>query len=156
MQRGQPTLDYGTRPSRFRLTRRQVRATFCALASIPVFLFVLIDIGCGLEHQSILWPWIDTVQAAGYSEDDFQTISVGMTRQQVDALMCKPLTVVTLSPDGRSYAPVPAGASLDLGAVRYSYTGDGRCPWGDFAWFGREVWFKDGVVTEVFSDVYND
>ena len=127
-----------------------------ALAAAPALLFVLFDIGVGAEHKSVLWPWIDTVQAPGYSERSFQTIRVGMTRRQVDALMCKPLTTVTLSPDGRSYVPVPGGAGLDVGLVRYSYTSDGRCRWGDFAWQGREVWFKDGVVTQVFSDTYDD
>jgi hypothetical protein len=152
MQREHAPLDYGTPVSRFRLTRRQVRTIFYALAASPLILFVFFDVGCGFEQRSILWPWIDTVQAAGYSESTFQKITVGMTRQQVDALMCKPLVVV----DGNCYMPVPSGVSLDVGAVRYSYTGDGRCPWGDFAWFGREVWFQDGVVTEVFSEVYND
>ena len=126
---------------------------FYALAVLPLVLFVFFDVGCGFEHRSILWPWIDTVSAPGYSEATFQTITVGMTRQQVDALMmCKPLAVV----DGHNYMPVPAGVSLDVGLVRYSYTDDGRCPWGDFAWFGREVWFQDGIVTKVFGDVYND
>ena len=70
--------------------------------------------------------------------------------------MCEPLNVHTLSPDGRAYVPVPAGASRDVGAVRYSYTGDGRCPWGDFAWHGREVWFRDGVVKGVVRHTYED
>ena len=151
-----PSLDYGIPAARFRLTRRQVKAIFCALACLPLVLFILLDVGCGFEQRSRLWPWIDTVRAPGYSELAFQTIRAGMTRQQVDGVMCKPLEVVTYSPDGRSYFPVPAGASLDVGAVRYSYTDEGRCPWGDFARFGREVWFEDGVVTQVFSDVYHD
>jgi hypothetical protein len=156
MRREQPRLDYATPPSRFRIGRRQVRVVLYALAALPLVFFAIIDLGCGGEDRSILWPWIDTVRAPKYSEAAFKTIRVGMTRQQVDALMCKPLDVVTISPDGRSYVDLPTGASLDTGAVRYSYTSDGRCPWGDFAWAGREVWFKNGIVTEVFSNWYHD
>lgn len=155
MQKEPPLLDYGTSASGFRLTRRQVKRIFIVLVSLPLVLFPLIDLGCGAEHRSILWPWIDTVQASGYSEGAFKMIQVGMTRQQVDALMCKPLYVATASSDGRA-VDAPFGAKLDVGWVRYSYTTDGRCPWGDFAWFGRDVIFQDGVVTMVHSRLWYD
>ena len=109
-----------------------------------------------MESRSVLWPWIDTRQAPGYSESAFHTIRVGMTRHQVDALMGPPLWVVTVPQTGGGYQTAAAGDDLDVGVVRYSYTADGRCAWGDFAWFGREVWFMDGIVTEVFSEMYYD
>ena len=142
--------------ARSRLRCLEMPATICAVAALPLLLFILIDVSIGLEHRSRVWPWIDTVETPGYSEAAFQVIRIGMTRAQVDALMCTPLEVVTDSPDGLGYVPVPVGASLDIGALRYSYTRDGRCPWGDFAWFGREIWFKDGVVRKVVSGVYYD
>ena len=156
VQREQTTPDYGISAPRFGLTRRQVRNIVFALVSLVLVLFVLFDLGVGLEHRSILWPWIDTVQANGYSERSFQMIRVGMTRQQVDALMCKPLGIATIDADFSRMIDLPAGASPDLGEVRYSYTMDGRCPWGNFAWFAREVYFQDGVVTQVLTPVYHD
>jgi hypothetical protein len=138
-----PPLEYAP-PSRRRPTRRQVwRAIVAALAS-PLVLFVVVDLGCGGEHRSVLWPSIDTAYASGYSENAFRTLRVGMTRQQVDRIMCTPL-----------YA-APAGGSLDSGFLRYGYTSDGACLWGDFAWLDRSVEFQDGVVTKVNSQVYYD
>ena len=156
MQREQPTLDYGTSAPRFGLTWRRVRKIVFALVSLALLLFVIFDLGVGLAHQSILWPWIGTVQAHGYSEPTFQTIRVGMTRQQVDALMCKLLWIATTDVDFGRMIELPAGASADVGEVRYSYTTEGRCPWGNFAWFAREVYFQDGVVTKVLTHVYHN
>ena len=142
-----PPLDYAP-PYRWRPTRRQVRLGIISLLASPLILFVLFDLGCGFEGRSVLWPSIDTVYAPGYSEGAFRTIRAGMTRRQVDAIMCKPLFVHRMAGVGYTLP--------DAGYMRYSYTRDGRCPWGDFAWLGREVRFQDGVVVEVFSDLYYD
>ena len=103
-------------------------------------LFALLDLVGGGERRSLLWPGIDTHYAPGYSEQAFSTIKPGMTRAQVDALMTRPLAITQVSPD----------------TVRYHYTSDGKCPWGDFAWKGREVLFKNGVVVEIYRDWYHD
>lgn len=148
-----PHLEYAP-PSAWRPTRRQVRFVILSLLASPLVLFVLLDLGCGLEHRSVLWPSIDTVYAPGFSESAFKSIRVGMTRKQVDAIMCRPLYADTISADGRSY--VPASGAPDSGFLRYNYTGDGACAWGDFAWLDRSVEFRDLVVTQVKSQVYDD
>ena len=111
-------LDYGTHPAGPRLTRRQVRRILLALAASPFVLFVLFDVGCGLERRSLLWPWIDTVSAPGYSESSFGKLKAGMTRAEVDRAMgCAPLAI--WHADAPLTVPPREGTDLNRGGVVY-------------------------------------
>jgi hypothetical protein len=38
----------------------------------------------------------------------------------------------------------------------WGYTDDAKCKWGDWAWLGRYVIFRDSTVVEVVKRVYYD
>lgn len=95
---------------------------------------------CHLEAYCFFWPSIDTVYANGYSEDTFSQLKVGMAMQEVDQIMCQPLGTRT---------------NRD-GIVDVAYTRDGRCGFGDFAWFGRSITVSNGWVVGITSRIYYD
>ena len=109
------------------------------IGSAMLFVVFFVLSGCG-EGYCYFYPSIDTRYATGYSEKAFQSITPGMTRPQVDAMMCAPLGVWT---------------NLDA-TVDYDYTRDGKSWIGDFAWFGREVRFSNDVVVATESRIYYD
>ena len=92
------------------------------------------------ESYCFFYPSIDTYYAPGYSEDAFGHVTTGMTHQSVQRLLGSPL---------HSHTNKDA-------SVRWCYTGDGKSIWGDWAWFGREVIFRENHVVEVQKIVYND
>ena len=110
-----------------------------AVALLPVCAFLWI--WSHTESHCFLYPGIDTHYAPGYSESAFSQVSTGMTIQAVEKLLGSPLHSHT-DKDGR---------------LRWCYTGDGKCSgWADFAWLGREIFFRDDRVVEVFKHVYYD
>jgi len=117
------------------MKRRCVRLA-AAGSAVLVALWLL----CHCELYCRLWPSIDTVYAKEYSEEAFLKLRVGMSVQDVNAIMCPPLT---------------SAGSRD-GETVYCYTRDGSCALWDFAWLARYVIFKDGRVVEVVSTVYYD
>jgi len=108
--------------------------------AIPILLFLLLMLSGYGEGYCYFYPSIDTRYATGYSEKAFQTITSGMTRTQVDMIMCAPLGV---------------GTNRDA-TVDYGYTCDGKSWIGDFAWFGRSVQFSNNVVVSITSRIYYD
>ena len=114
------------------------------ITAISAVLLLVIFMGVMLSGYSegycFFYPSIDTVYAKGYSETNFFRITHGMTRSDVDALMCLPLGI---------------GTNKD-GTVTYGYTKDGKCKWGDFAWFGRMITFSNDVVVAITSTIYMD
>ena len=97
------------------------------------------------ESYCFFYPGIDTRYATGYSESGFNQVTTGMTAQAVQKLLGSPLHT-DVQRDGR---------------VRWCYTSDGKCSIGtwyyaDFAWLGREIYFRNNRVVEVFKHVYYD
>ena len=123
-------------------TKRKVFVSI--LAASPFCLFALWAY-CHLECYCVFWPGIDTRFAPGYSESAFDSLTVGMTAEDVQQKLGTPLFTHT---------------NRD-GAIQWGYTDDGKCIVGDwkladFAWLGREVTFRDGTVTQVHKQVYCD
>ena len=117
--------------------KRMILAASCvAVICLPVVLWIYGH----LEAYCVFYPGIDTYYAAGYSEVAFDQVSTGMTAQAVEALLGKPLHSHTNKED----------------SVRWCYTGDGKCFWGDFAWLGRELIFRTNRVATVERIIYYD
>jgi outer membrane protein assembly factor BamE (lipoprotein component of BamABCDE complex) len=115
------------------------KVLFGVLMVSPLLLFVLWIYG-RLECYCVFYPGIDTRYAPGYSESAFSLVTTGMTTEAVEQKLGAPLHTDT---------------NRD-GTIRWCYTEDGKCWWGDFAWLGREVTFRDGRVVQVFKRVYED
>ncbi|HEX2851755.1 MAG TPA: outer membrane protein assembly factor BamE [Opitutaceae bacterium] len=92
-----------------------------------------------MERYCLLYPGIDTRYAPAFSETAFARIKVGMTREEVTALLGPPLH-----------------SSARGTGLRWDYTQDGKCVWADWAWLGRSVVFKEERVVEKISCVWYD
>src|SRR5688572_14023473 len=161
-------LEYATeRRHRRWISRRTVRRVAVAMLLLIVVTLVAADLGMfdrGGERECLIWPTIDTRFSKGYSESAFERIRIGMTREQVDRIMCAPLvayadtkpeplvrfTGTWLGDDPASATVLPVSFhQVPSGGAVYRYTCDGAAPWGDFAWRRREVIFEDGRVTVI-------
>lgn len=91
------------------------------------------------EAYCFFYPSIDTRFAPGYSEQAFSQIKTGMTIQAVQQQLGQPLHV-------------QQHAKGEL----WSYTQDGKCTWGDWAWLCRQVDFHEGRVVEVIHRVVHN
>jgi len=80
-------------------------------------------------------PGIDTRYAPGFSEQAFAQVRVGMPEIEVRQLLGEPLSA--FPGHDREYDYI------------LSYTGDGACSWGDFAWKHRWVKIREGRVQGV-------
>lgn len=97
------------------------------------------------ESYCFFYPGIDTRYASGYSESAFSLVSTGMTAQVVTQKLGVPLYTYTNRDD----------------TICWGYTDDGKCVvggwrWADFAWLGREIIFRDGIVARVDKHVHYD
>ena len=113
--------------------------TAAQLLTVAVAVFVF-WIYSHSESYCFLYPSIDTYYAPRYSEHAFGQVTTGMTFQAVEKLLGSPLH----------------GHTNKDASVRWCYTGDGKSVWGDWAWFGREVIFRDDCVVELQRVTYND
>ena len=104
-----------------------------------VFLLLFFWYYAQLEAYCFFYPSIDTIYAAGFSEKEFALIKHGMSQSDVEARL-----------------GIPLGVQISNQGDLWSYTRDGKCRWGDWAWLCRQIRFKDGKVTEVIKAVvYN-
>ena len=91
----------------------------------------------GPEGYFFPYPAIDTQFTAGYSEEGFQQIRPGMTKQEVLNLIGPPINSTT--------------------HPHWKYSDDNAFPFWDFAWLVRGVTFDDdGNVTDVTQFVAHD
>jgi outer membrane protein assembly factor BamE (lipoprotein component of BamABCDE complex) len=95
---------------------------------------------CHMETYCFFYPSIDTTFADTFSEIAFCEIHPGMTKDDVQKLLGKPLSIVG-NPDGTE---------------TWWYSRDGRCWFGDFAWLGRSVLFTNSDVVRIDAKVYED
>ena len=115
-------------------------------STLPIWLALLLPtafvFSCysQMEAYCFFYPSIDTQYAPGFSEPGFSQVSTGMTAQTVQQKLGAPLHTYKAS-DGTEW---------------WSYTSDGKCKWGDWAWLGRQIIFRDGMVIEVVKRVYYD
>jgi hypothetical protein len=85
-------------------------------------------------------PDIDTIFACGYSDEKFDRLGEGASAAEVRRLLGEPLA-----------------ESHDLdGATVWWYTAHGKCTWGNFAWLGRAVRIRAGVVVDKIKRVQYD
>jgi hypothetical protein len=113
----------------------------------------LVPVGFGAAHAELYFPLdpaIDTVFAPGYTEEQFDVVTTGMTKAEVVRLVGQPLDTFRVT---QAWHPF-----LKVGAVEgWAFSHDGACKWGDFAWLGRYVYFNDqGKVTETARVVHHD
>ena len=92
------------------------------------------------EAYCSFYPAIDTIFAPQYTEKGFDRIAIGITVEEVVQILGEPLE---------------KGRASDQ-PLEYSYTSDGKCWWGDFAWLGRTVYFRDGRVSQTEKRIYYD
>ena len=120
-----------------------------AVAAAILLLGTTLSLAYG-ERYFPPWPDVDTRFAPGYSEAGFDALAAGMTRDEVVARLGPPLRRFPV----RQTSYQSARPSTVEG---WSYSGDGACSWGDFAWLGREVYFDNaGRLTETIKQVYPD
>jgi outer membrane protein assembly factor BamE (lipoprotein component of BamABCDE complex) len=120
--------------------KKRLRFLLRVLAWV-VFANVFLVFIMSLWSESYFWPYpsIDTKYAPGFSEEKFGQIKVGMSQDEVFALLGKPLGVQPFSE-----------------GTRFFYSEDGAAPIGDFAWLGRLIDVKDGKVTKIIKQVFYD
>jgi len=122
-------------------------AILAFMAILPCVLLVFVVFAAPPEGIFILYPNIDTRFAPGYSEETFNNIPIGMSESEVLNLLREPLVVAELNPDWRI---------KEEPDTVWSYTGDGASRWGDFAWRGRAVYFRDGKVVRKLATWHFD
>ena len=121
--------------------KKKVKYIFAGVLGAAIgFSLALGWVLCHCEMECFWNPSIDTRYANGYSEDTFQSLKVGMSRSDVDLVMCAPLITHT-NPNG---------------TVSIWYTSDGNAPFGDFAWFGRILLISNDAVAHIDARMYYD
>jgi outer membrane protein assembly factor BamE (lipoprotein component of BamABCDE complex) len=108
------------------------------IAFMRVWVVLFAFVPC--ENYNYIYPSIDTKFAPGFSEHGFSQITTGMQASVVMQILGAPLYQGPNNDDTETWA----------------YTRDGKCSWGDFAWLGREITFRDGQVILVVKRVYYD
>ena len=117
--------------------------------AVPLGALLLVAVySGGFETYCVFWPGIETNYAPGYSERHFKRVEVGMTNEQVIALLGHPLRTEEFSTSQPSYR--------NYGEQVWSYTREGSWPLGDWAWLSREVVFSEGHVARLVSRTYYD
>ena len=93
-----------------------------------------------LEAVCFFNPEIDTQFSPAYTEEAFNSIVIGDSTDKVERILGKPLSKNQIAD----------------GSIRFDYSQDGKCWWGDFAWFAREIYFSSGKVSKVNTQPYYD
>jgi hypothetical protein len=128
------------------LVGQWLKAVTLAMAVSALCLLLILAVSGG-ERYCVFWPSIDTRYAAGYSERGFERVQVGMSEDEVVALIGRPL---------ETHAFWKHPAYKQWGQMVWSYTQDGAAPWGDWAWLSREVIFRNGRVAQKVRWIYYD
>ncbi len=89
----------------------------------------------GMEQKFILNKYIDTEFAEGFTQQKFNGIIRGESVYDFINRIGEPLVIDTFK--------INQGKTL---VIRYSYSMDGNCRWGDFAWKSYEVIFDSNMV----------
>lgn len=108
------------------------------LLEIPLFVILLFFSSIplvGWETQCIYAPLIDTGHSETFNPYNVPQLEIGMSRDEVLSLIGKPLWEQN-------------------GCM--SFTEDGACPFGDFAWYVLYVYFENGKVVEIYSSWMDD
>jgi hypothetical protein len=113
----------------------KINKTICILL-FPVKYFILgmLFLFTGGSESLCVWdPLVDTNHSAAFNVYNIDKIEEGMTKEYVTALIGEPLDTYT-----------------DKEGVMYlKYTQDGKCSYGDYAWFEFQLEFRDNrVVTK--------
>ena len=104
----------------------------------------------GLEIECWWNPWIDTRCAPGFSENGFNAVTNGMSKEQVRRLLGEPLGTDQVKQEWHPYYKPES-------VEEWYYTSDGKCVWADWAWLGRRICFNaGGEVSEKLKVVHND
>jgi hypothetical protein len=99
-----------------------MQSAYVCLASLFLFLPVVVYLQCFTESVFIFNPLIDTYLPKGFTQASFNKIQVGMTKAEVLEL-------------------IPAKPNMKT-ETSWIYGCDGAAPWGDFAWIGFHVEFN--------------
>ena len=91
------------------------------------------------EMYCFFYPSIETSYAPGFSEKKFRRISAGMTTNEVEMILGKPIYILPLT-------------ECEL----WEYSCERSLPFVDFAWLRREVTVSNGLVISVNSSVAHD
>jgi hypothetical protein len=103
-----------------------------------IFCTVIFNYFIGLEHKSILYPYIDTKFASGFSINRYNKLKIGEKYSEVLENLGQPLRftadkISSIQPDTAEFIAV--------------YSSDGKCNWSDFAWKSFDIYFdKDTVL----------
>lgn len=126
-----------------------------AVAFVTPFLILFLLVFIGFVAIPIIDPWLDTVCAPKYSEMEFDQVQVMMSKEIVLLKLGDPLRKSSTE-NWESRKHIDYDLPQDT-VEMWSYTADGACWWGDFAWEGRYIYFsKDGKVTGKIKRVHFD
>lgn len=98
-------------------------------AILSSFFLIFLIMYSRIEAYCPVYPGIDTYYSKNYAEEKFDKIKVGMSEKNVKDILGEPLWT-----DG------------DRNSECWWYSKNGKCKWGKFAWLGRSVQIKDGMV----------
>ncbi len=87
-----------------------------------------------LEMHFPFNPYVDTIFAKDFAWEKFNRVELGMTQEQVEAILGKPL-------DKHNYG------SNNPNYICWRYSTDGKLwPYADFSYYLVQTCFKNGVV----------
>ncbi len=119
-----------------------------------------------LEQVFPFYPEIDTEFAANFSKPKFETVRVGMSAEQVEALLGKPFTRTDGGSGGcwdgsrarfselfdsselMPEIPLPPQSVEMESPEVWTYSKDGACSWFDFAWLEYRIEMINGIVAK--------
>ncbi len=147
-----------------------------------VYAFVLAVVGVPILFKAWLLPWWrdrphasrppmlleNTVYSLSFSESEFSKLRLGMSKDDVERIMGKPLTITRQSQDRivdiqewedgswqtKYSRRQELGSSIEIDSETYSYS---RPDGGSDYWYARAVTFSSrGRVIEITKDYYEE
>lgn len=112
------------------------------LAAIIVILFIVLIVPP--EQVLFFYPRVDTKFSPTFNEKKFNQLKKGITYKEVQQLIGKPLSFDTLK------------YINDIYKFQASYSQDGACNWGDYAWLHVYVFFDNNLKVVYFGKEYNN